>query len=57
MELACAKLVLIDELLADEALCCSAVDECRHRRAFHSGMIGQGDTQGVFVGEKHIVGE
>ena len=57
MELVCANLVLIDEFLTDEALRCSTVNECCHWRAFHGGVIHEGDAQGVLSGEEHIVGE
>ena len=57
MELARAKLVLIDEFLTDEAFGCSAVDERCHWCAFHGGVICEGDTQGVLLGEEHVIWE
>ena len=57
MKLAHTKLMLVDELLTDEAFCRSTINKCRHWRAFHSGVVGKGDPQGVLLGEEHIVGE
>ena len=57
MKLACAKLVLVDEFLTYKAFGCSAVNEGRHRRAFHGGVVGEGNSQGVLSGKEYIVWE
>ena len=57
MKLACTKLMLVDELLTYKAFGRPAVNECSHWCAFHSGVVCEGDTQGILLGEKYVVWE